>query len=361
MSIEVAVRQQYAGFALDVAFGVERNGITALFGPSGAGKTTVLNAIAGLLRPEDGRIAIGGRVVFDQAARVWIPPRERRIGYVFQDARLFPHLTVERNLRFGWRRSRSRMPENEVAKVIQMLGLVPLLQRKPVHLSGGEKARVALARALLAAPDVLLLDEPLAPLDATRKNEILPYFERLRDEAGLPLIYVSHSLDEVSRLAQEIVILKEGCVAASGPIFDVLTDLQFPDFNRASPYGAVIETFIASHIETSGLTVLEFAGGELLVPRMERTIGTRLRTHIRAEDVMIAREEPRAISANNVLFAAIDDLRESTPEHIDLRLLCGATPLIARITRASRTRLALEKGVHVFAIIKSVTVAPQIS
>ncbi len=361
MSIEIAVRQRYGNFDLDAAFRVERNGITALFGPSGAGKTTVLYAIAGLLRPEGGRIAIDGRVVFDEAAGVFVPPRERRVGYVFQDARLFPHFTVERNLRFGWRRSANPMPETGIAGIVLLLGLAPLLQRKPANLSGGEKARVALGRALLASPEVLLLDEPLAALDAARKNEILPYLERLRDEARLPMIYVSHSLDEVSRLAQEIVILKQGGVAASGPIFDVLTDLRLPDFTGASPFGAIIETTVARHIASSGLTALSFAGGELLVPRMEHAIGTRLRTHIRAEDVMIALEEPRAISANNVLSATIDGLRESTPEHIDLRLLCGATPLIARITRASGKRLELRQGLQVFAIVKSVTVAPQIS
>jgi len=361
MSIEIAVRQRYGKFDLDAAFRVGRNGITALFGPSGAGKTAILNAIAGLLRPDDGRIAINGRVVFDKAAGIFVPPRERRIGYVFQDARLFPHFTVERNLRFGWRRSPNPMPETEVTGIVQLLGLAPLLQRKPANLSGGEKARVALGRALLASPEILLLDEPLAALDAARKNEILPYLERLRDETQLPIIYVSHSLDEVSRLAQKIVILNQGRVAASGTIFDVLTDLRLPDFTGPSPYGAVIETTVARHIASSGLTVLAFAGGELLVPRMEHAIGARLRTHIRAEDVMIAREEPRAISANNVLPAIIGDLRESTPEHVDLRLLCGATPLIARITRASSRRLELDKGLPVFAIVKSVTVAPQIS
>jgi molybdate transport system ATP-binding protein len=361
MSIAVAVRQRYGSFTLDVTFRVERNGITALFGPSGAGKTTILNAIAGLLRPESGRITIGGRVLFDSTAGVWLPAWERRIGYVFQDARLFPHLTAERNLRFGWRRSRKPMPEQEIAKIVQMLGLELLLQRKPANLSGGEKARVALSRALLASPDVLLLDEPLAALDAARKNEILPYLERLRDDAQVPMIYVSHSLDEVSRLAQQIVILKQGGVAANGSIFDVLTDLRLPDFTGASPYGAVIETTVTRHIEASGLTILAFAGGELVVPLMDRLVETRLRTHVRAEDVMIAREEPRAISANNVLPTTIDGLRESTPEHVDLRLLCGSTALIARITRASWARLELQQGMPVFAIVKSVTVAPQIS
>jgi molybdate transport system ATP-binding protein len=360
MSIEIAIRQRYGNFMLDAGFCVVRTGVTALFGSSGAGKTTILNAIAGLLRPEGGRIAIAGRVVFDSATGTWLPPRKRRIGYVFQEARLFPHFTVEQNLRFGWRRCRSRLPETEVSAIVAMLGLAQLLPRKPATLSGGEKARVALGRALLANPHVLLLDEPLAALDTARKNEILPYFERLRDEARLPIIYVSHSLDEVSRLAQEIVILRGGHIAASGNIFDVLTDLRLPDLTGASPYGTVIETTVTRHAEREGLTILAFAGGELVVPLTECTAGTRLRTHIRAEDVMIGLEEPRSISANNALVVTIDGVRESTPEHVDLRLICGATPLIARITRASCARLQLRQGAQVFAIVKSVTVAPQV-
>lgn len=361
MSIEVAVRQGYGSFVLDAAFRVDRNGITALFGPSGAGKTTILNAVAGLLRPEQGRIAVDGCVLFDSTEGVCVPARKRRIGYVFQDARLFPHLTVEQNLRFGWRRSPNPMAQAEITSIVQMLGLAKLLARRPAKLSSGEKARVALGRALLANPAVLLFDEPLAALDASLKNEILPYLERLRDQARLPIIYVSHSLDEVSRLAQEVVILKQGRVAASGSIFDVLTDLRLPDFTGTSPYGAVIETTVARHIEASGLTVLAFAGGELVVPLMERAVGAELRTHIRAEDVMIAREEPRAISANNILTATIEGLRESTPGHIDIRLLCGPTLLVARITRASHARLELCEGLAVFAIVKSVTVVPNIS
>jgi molybdate transport system ATP-binding protein len=334
--------------------------VTALFGPSGAGKTTVLNAIAGLLRPAEGRIEVDNRVLFESGADVWVTSRERRIGYLFQDTRLFPHLDVERNLRFGWRRAHKRLAESEIAHVVEMLGLRALLRRKPANLSGGEKARVALGRALLAAPTVLLLDEPLAALDLGRKNEILPYLERLRDEAKLPVLYVSHSLDEVSRLAQDILIIKHGCVVLSGAVSDVLTDLRLPDYTGGSPYGAMIETEVARHLVSEGLTVLAFNGGELLVPLMSRPEGARLRTHVRAEDVMIALERPQAISANNVLSATVSGLRESTPAHVDVRLLCGPTPLVARITRASCSRLNLRPGAQAFAIVKSVTVAPQI-
>jgi molybdate transport system ATP-binding protein len=279
---------------------------------------------------------------------------------VFQDARLFPHLDVERNLHFGWRRARDKLAESGIAHVVEMLGLRALLRRKPANLSGGEKARVALGRALLAGPEVLLLDEPLAALDVGRKNEILPYLERLRDGTKLPVLYVSHSLDEVSRLAQDILVIEGGRVVLGGAVSDVLSDLRLPDYTGGSPYGAMIETEVARHLVSEGLTVLAFNGGELLVPLMTRPEGARLRTHVRAEDVMLALERPQAISANNVLPVSIADLRESTPAHIDVRLICGPTPLVARITRASCTRLRLQPGLQAFAIVKSVTVAPQI-
>jgi molybdate transport system ATP-binding protein len=359
MTVEVALRHRFGVFALDVAFATGGTGLTALFGPSGAGKTTVINAIAGLFRPEAGRISLNGQILFDSRAGVSIPARLRRVGYVFQDPRLFPHLNVETNIRFGWRRAATRATEAEIARIVEMLGLVALLSRKPIHLSGGEKARVSLARALLANPAILLLDEPLAALDTERKNEILPYLEQLRDEGRVPILYVSHSLDEVSRLANDVVLIREGRLTASGSVFDVLTDLELPDAGGA-PYGAIIETRIARHLPQDGLSVLAFAGGELSIPLLNKPVGMRLRTHIRAEDVMLAREEPRAISANNVLPVQISAFRERPPAHVDVRLSCGDAVLIARITRASFRRLQLKSDEAIFAIVKSVTVAPQV-
>jgi molybdate transport system ATP-binding protein len=359
MTVEVALRHRFGAFTLDVAFAGGGAGLTALFGPSGAGKTTVINAIAGLLRPEAGRISVNGQTLFDSQTGVSIPARLRRVGYVFQDARLFPHLDVETNIRFGWRRAAARATEAEIGRIVEMLGLTALLGRKPIHLSGGEKARVSLARALLANPAILLLDEPLAALDSGRKNEVLPYFERLRDEGRVPMLYVSHSLDEVSRVANDVVLLREGRVIASGSVFDVLTGLELAEVGGA-PYGAIIETSVTRHLPQHGLSVLAFAGGELLVPLLEKPLGMRLRTRIRAEDVMLAREEPRAISANNVLPVKISAFRERPPAHVDVRLSCGETVLIARVTRASFGRLALKADEDLFAIVKSVTVAPQV-
>jgi molybdate transport system ATP-binding protein len=354
MTIDIAIRQRFAGFELDAAFRIAKPGVTALFGPSGAGKTTIANAISGLLRPQEGRIAIDGRVVLDKSAGIDVPPRARRIGYVFQEARLFPHMSVDGNLRFGWRRAAQRASEDEFARVVDMLGLDHLLVRKPAKLSGGEKSRVALGRALLASPALLLLDEPLAALDAARKAEIFPYLERLRGR--LPMIYVTHSLDEVTRLADELVFVKAGRIAAQGSVFDLLPDLEFASLAGTPSYGAVFEATISAQRDDDKLTVVAFDGGKLIVPRIAQPLGTRLRVRLRAEDVMIARERPREISANNILEAAIVSLRSDDDGHADVQLRSGGVKLVARITQASAVRLGLAAGTPVFAVVKSVIV-----
>ena len=349
MSVEVEIKHRFGAFALDVAFKTERAGIAALFGPSGAGKTSIVNAVAGLLHPAEGRIVIGGRVVLDTKAGVFVPARERRAGYVFQDSRLFPHMNVEDNLRFGWRRAPARMDEHEIEHVVEMLGLTHLLERDPKTLSGGEKGRVALGRALLSSPDILLLDEPLAALDAARRAEILPYLERLRDETKLPMLYVSHNVDEVARLADEIVVLRDGHVAAQGSVFDLLTRIA----GEIEPVGAVIDARIDSRDED--LSVLVFDTGRLLVPRIAREVGARVRVRLRAEDIILAREEPRAISANNILPATVAAIALG-PRQAEIQLALGAARMVARITLSSAKRLELAPGMAVFAIVKSVIV-----
>jgi len=342
MSVAVEIRHRFGDFALDVAFKVERGAVTALFGPSGAGKTSVVNAVAGLFKPDAGRIVVEGRTVLDTEAKVFVPARARRMGYVFQDSRLFPHMSVEDNLRFGWRRAAAKADEHEIERVVEMLGLTPLLERRPRALSGGEKSRVALGRALLAAPDILLLDEPLASLDAPRRAEILPYLEKLRD-TGLPMLFVSHTVDEVARLADEIVMLEAGRVTAQGSVFDLLTRLD------VAAVGAVLETRVEE--QRDGLTVLAFDGGKLVVPR----VAEARRVRLRAEDIMLAREEPRAISANNILPATVVAIAAHGAQ-ADVQLAIGASRLVARITKASAERLVLAPGVPVFAIVKSVIV-----
>lgn len=360
MSIEVSLAHNFGAFALDARFSILQPGVTALFGPSGAGKTSIINAIAGTFRPQQGRIVINGRPVFDSAQSLWLSPRARRTGYVFQDARLFPHMTVRDNLLFGWRRARTRAEAGEIERIVALLGLEHLEQRMPRALSGGEKSRVGLGRALLSSPDILLLDEPLAALDAQRRQEILPYLEKLRDEARLPMLYVSHALDEVARLAHQIVILKDGRVARQGSVFDVLSDIELPAFASSPLLGAMIETKIGRRRD-DGLSGLDFDGGTLLVQELNRPQGTVLRVRIRAEEIMLALEEPRTISANNVLLMSVLGVRHDSATHADVQLLCGRTRLVARITRASLRRLALAAGKPVFAIIKSVTVDTQMT
>lgn len=354
MSVEVSIKHAFAGFALDAAFTLER-GVTALFGVSGAGKTTIVNAIAGTFRPDAGRIVLNGRVVLDTKAGVFVPAAKRRAGYVFQDARLFPHMSVADNLLFGRRRAAVKAEQAEIDHVIDLLGLRHLLQRRPRALSGGEKGRVALGRALLSSPDILLLDEPLASLDAARRAEVLPYLETLRDEARMPMLYVSHALDEVARLADGIVVVKDGRVAAQGSVFDVLTGLEMPALAGSPPVGAVIAATVAEH-RADGLTVLGFDGGTMVVPKLAQAVGAKVRLRVKAEEIMLALEEPRAISANNVLPARVTGIANDAQGHADVQLACGAMRLVARITQASSARLGLETGKPVFAIVKSVTV-----
>ncbi len=352
--IEVCVRHPFKGFTLDAAFRIARPGITALFGPSGSGKTTLVNTIAGIFHPREGRVVVDGRLLLDTTTGTFVPARERRTGTVFQDARLFPHMSVENNLRFGWRRAADKASTEEFDHVLDMLGLRPLLKRRPAKLSGGEKSRVALGRALLAAPQLLLLDEPLAALDAARKADIFPYLERLRDEAKLPMIYVTHSLDEVMRLADDLILLKDGSVAAQGRVFDLLPDLEFASALGAAPVGAVFAATVRAQ-RADGLTTLAFDGGELIVARLARPVGSALRVRLRAEDIMLALEEPKGISANNILPAVVTSVKPHDA-HADVQLASGGVKLVSRITAASRKRLDIAPGLKLFAIVKSVTV-----
>jgi molybdate transport system ATP-binding protein len=356
MSVAVSLKHDFGTFSLDVAFEARAARVTALFGPSGSGKTSIVNAIAGLLRPDQGRIVIGGRTVLDTAAGVFVPPRLRRTGYVFQDARLFPHMTVEENLLFGWKRAARPANPHAIGEVWAMLGLDHLKGRYPRALSGGEKGRVALGRALLASPEILLLDEPLAALDTARRNEILPYLERLRDEAKLPMIYVSHAFDEVARLAHEIVVLRNGRVVKQGSVFDIATAEEARELFDTAPLGALLDAVVETQHDGEGLCVLAFAGGRLRVSNVTREAGTKVRIRVRAEDVMLAAEEPRGLSANNILPATVVAIHDIGSADADVQLSCGGSPMTARITRASVQRLGLAANQAVFAIIKSVTV-----
>ena len=356
MNIEVRFTHRFPGFELDIAFAVERPGVTALFGPSGCGKTTIVNVIAGLLKPDKGEVRLNGSTVLDTTSGIDVPAHKRRIGYVFQDARLFPHMSVRRNLDFGARRAGDRLPDSEASAIITLLGLDNLLERKPRHLSGGERQRVALGRALLSNPAALLLDEPLAALDSGRKAGILPYLERIRDEARIPILYVSHSIDEVTRLANDIVVLNAGKIAASGPVEDIMSRLDLFPLTGRFEAGAVLEGHIARHLADEDMTQVVVGRNRFVVPRVGDDPGSALRLRVRARDVMLATKAPRDISANNIIAGKVTGIREDTGPYVDVQLDCAGTVLLARITRMSRTRLAIGHGKKVWALVKSVSV-----
>jgi molybdate transport system ATP-binding protein len=350
--LSVAIRHRLGDFTLDAEF-ASSGGLTALFGRSGAGKTSLVNAIAGLIRPERGRIVVDGEVLTDTDSGRFVPAHRRRIGYVFQEGRLFPHLNVRQNLLYG-RWFAGVRGGGEIDRVVDLLGIGPLLGRRPAGLSGGEKQRVAVGRALLAQPRLLIMDEPLASLDDARKGEILPYIERLRDELRIPIVYVSHSLAEVTRLATTLVVLADGRIAASGPTAAVMGRIDlFPLAGRGEA-GALLATRIVAHDREFGLTVLRAAAGELRVPSLDLPIGTALRVRIRARDVMIALTPPEHLSALNVLPGTIAEIGETGGAIVQIRLNCAGEALVARLTRRSVETLGLSAGRPVHAVIKSV-------
>lgn len=351
--LELSVERDLGGFRIAASFEAGE-GVTALFGRSGAGKSSIVQMIGGLVRPDRGRIAVDGRVLYDSERRIAVPPHKRRVGYVFQDDRLFPHLTVRQNLVYGRWFARKGERYADFDQIVALLGIEDLLGRRPARLSGGERQRVSIGRALLASPKILLMDEPLAALDDARKAEIIPYIERLRDEMHLPIVYVSHSVAEVTRLGTTLVLLSNGRVAAAGPVAELMsrTDL-FPLTGRFEA-GAVVETTIDDHDDASGLTRLGTRAGPLLAPRIEAPIGTPLRVRIRSRDVVVATEHPKGLSALNILPATVADVR-SDGRFADVTLDANGETLLARITDYSVGALGLEPGRPVFAVIKSIT------
>ena len=352
--LEVTVRKRLGEFRLDFDFACETTGIVSVFGRSGAGKTSLVNMLAGLLRPDAGRIAVNGHVLFDSAAGIDLPPERRRLGYVFQEGRLFPHLSVRGNLTYGLKRAPKAERRIGEAQVVELLGLGGLLARRPHGLSGGEKQRVALGRALLANPRLLLMDEPLAALDQPRKDEILPFIERLRDELAVPIVYVTHAMEEIVRLADTLVLVSEGKAVAVGTPEALTSRLDLRPLTGRYEAGAVLETRVAGHDLVFGLSELSFPGGRLRVPRVALPLGTNLRVRIRARDVALALAPPADTSILNVFPAVVRDLDRGDGPMVDVLLDAGGATLWARITARSRHQLGLEPGTPVHALIKAV-------
>jgi molybdate transport system ATP-binding protein len=353
--LEVDIEHRLGAFDLDIRFRSGR-GLTALFGRSGAGKTSVVNAIAGLIRPKRGRIVVDEAVLLDTERGICAPTHRRGVGYVFQEDRLFPHLTVRHNLLFGRWFASGRARSAGLEDVVELLGIGALLDRRPGRLSGGEKQRVAIGRALLAGPRLLLMDEPLASLDARRKDEILPYLERLRDQANVPIIYVSHSLAEVTRLATTIVLISDGRVHAVGPVQEVMGRADLYPLAGRFEAGAVLLVHVARHDPRWGLTELAGSFGELVVPRLEIPVGTALRIRVRARDVILAVTRPSGISALNVVEGQVERLIPIEEGALEVQLRASNQRLLARVTRRSGEALGLAPGRQVFAVIKSVAI-----
>ena len=352
MNLDARFQHAYPGFTLDVDLSLPGRGVTALFGPSGCGKTTLLRCMAGLTVAGRGRLVVNGETWQDEAT--FMPVHQRPLGYVFQEANLFAHLSVRRNLQYGQSRVPPTQRRVEWDRAIDLLGIAPLLERAPAGLSGGERQRVAIARALLTSPRLLLMDEPLAALDVTRKNEFMPYLERLHAELDIPVIYVSHAPDEVARLADHLVVMDAGRAVAAGALTDTLARLDLP-IRLGEDAGVVLEAVVVERDQAWHLARVEFPGGSLWVRDGGQPMGQRVRVRILARDVSIALEKVSGTSILNCLRASVDQLADDAhPALMLLRLNMGPSPLLARLTRRSAVGLGLTPGKSVWVQIKAV-------
>jgi molybdate transport system ATP-binding protein len=350
--IRASFKLQLGSFTLDASFSAPNRGVTALFGPSGSGKTTLLRCVAGLERAT-GSLHINGDVWQDDTK--FISTHRRPLGYVFQEASLFPHMSVRANLEYGLKRIPPCERRVPLEQVVEWLGLNHLIERgDPAKLSGGERQRIAISRALLTSPRLLLMDEPLSALDTASKQEILPYLQRLHRELDIPVLYVSHALDEVVRLADHLVLLEQGRVIASGALNETLARLDLP-IAHLDDAGAVIEAEVAQHDEKYHLSKLDFPGGHLWAGRVDQPLGSRVRARVLARDVSIATQEPQGTSINNILNAHIAEIRDEGTDKVIVRMKVGESHvLLSRITRRSRDHLGLVVGMEVYAQVKSV-------
>lgn len=341
-----------AGFSLDASFSIPGRGVTALFGPSGSGKTTLLRCMAGLEKVQ-GSLQVNGAVWQDES--IFVPTHKRPLGYVFQEASLFSHLSVRANLEYGYQRIKAAHRLVQLDQVVDLLGIGHLIDRRnPAGLSGGERQRVAIGRALLTSPRILLMDEPLSALDALSRQEILPYLERLHGELEIPVIYVSHAMEEVARLADHLLLMQQGRVIANGPLTETLARLDLPlaSFDDA---GVVIAATIAEQDVAYHLTQLTFAGGVLQVGRVDQSQGSSVRARVLARDVSIALQKPQQSSISNILPARILELCDEGSDKVMAKMAVGESDvLLSRITRRSKDVLQLAVGMDVYAQVKSV-------
>jgi molybdate transport system ATP-binding protein len=354
MMLSVAVKKRRGNFTLDAEFTLPTRGVVALFGRSGSGKSTLVDVIAGLLSADAGRVALDEAVLFDTEQRVDVAPERRRIGYVFQDARLFPHLSVAGNLRYAQRRA---PPPAFITlhDVAELLELGSLMERRTHQLSGGERQRVAIGRALLTQPRLLLLDEPLASLDAARREEVLPYLENLRDRLALPMVYVSHNYDEVLRLATCLVLMDAGRTVAQGGLGEMSLNPALRRIVGADAVGAIVDGTVLGVDAATGLTRVQVGRGELKVQGVSVAVGLQLRVQLLARDLIVATDVPRKLSVRNVLAGVVTTVASDDPDSDLVGLDVGGRIILARVTKAATQELALEPGLPVWALVKAVS------
>lgn len=350
--LEIAINQTLGDLTLDINTTLPTSGITAIFGLSGAGKTSLINVIAGLTQPKNGRIVLNGLLLVDTQRKICLAPEKRRIGYVFQDARLFPHYSVRGNLRYGMAADMAAQFDS----ITDLLGINHLLKRYPRTLSGGEKQRVAIGRALLSGPQILLMDEPLAALDLPRKRELLPYLERLAADVNIPILYITHSLEEIVRLAEHVLVLDNGQVLASGELEQVWASDILRPWLEKQDRGSIVNVRLEKHHPHYSMSALALGNQLIWVNKIEAKLGTNLRVQINAIDVSLVLEPPIKSSIRNVLAATIISCDE-IDDQVEVKLDVGGHTLWARVTPWARDELGLSANLAVFAQIKSVSLS----
>jgi molybdate transport system ATP-binding protein len=354
--LRVSVVKRWEGFKLRAQLDAPTPGVVALFGRSGCGKTTLINIISGLVQPDEGRVELDETLLTDTRERVRVPVERRRIGYVFQDARLFPHLGVLANLRYGLHRAPKDRRFIGLEEVLALLGLERLLERRPYQLSGGERQRVALGRALLAQPRLLLLDEPLSGLDAARREEVLPYLEALRDRLSLPMVFVSHQLDEVLRLATHVALMEAGEIVASGTLGQISLQPEFRAIVGPEVVGAIIDGTVTEVDPERGMADVHLGRGTLRISVPGARVGARIRIQLLARDIILATERPRGLSVRNALEGIITDLSDDVGQAVLVKVDIGAgAAVLARVTRSAKEDLDLRRGMAVWVLIKAVS------
>lgn len=351
--LEFSVLKRYPAFTLDVSFKTTEGMVTGLFGRSGSGKTSIINIAAGLVKPDEGYVSVGGKVLYDSRNRINLPAPSRSSGYIFQDGRLFPHMTVEANLRYGMKRSAENGHKAKFDDVVELLGIGELLKRRPHRLSGGEKQRVAIGRALLSSPDFLLMDEPLSALDSNRKEELIPFIGKMVQTFKLPVLYVTHSIDELFSLCDNVVLMNNGKCTDSGSVEDVVSRPANREILSLSGRVSVLRAYAVSESEPS---IITFENGKLGIPTSKHANGTELRVAVHSDDVTLALNKPTGLSARNIMKGTVTAMDRSDDGAVAVTVDVGL-PVYATVTRSAVSELGIRAGMEIYVIMKTIALS----